>query len=96
MAIPNRALMERHMSSVSKTRSPFRSADGWALGLLIEAGAVRECPDHGHMKDRSDIHAWYEALEHAREDPFPGLSADQATELVKQIWRSVSDTCPEC
>jgi len=34
-------------------RPAYRTLEGWALGTLIEHGAVRECEHHGHMRDRA-------------------------------------------
>jgi hypothetical protein len=38
-------------------RPAYRTVRGWALGVLLEAHAIRECDEHGHMKDRTDPHA---------------------------------------
>jgi hypothetical protein len=35
-------------------RPAYRTLEGWALGMLIEQGAVEECEHHGHRRDRSD------------------------------------------
>jgi hypothetical protein len=29
-------------------------AEGWATSVLLEAGAIRECEEHGWMIDRAD------------------------------------------
>jgi hypothetical protein len=77
-------------------RPPFRTIRGWALGVLLEAHAIKECDEHGHMRDRSDPHA----LEHAREmavhHPFPGTSPDQSLAAIDEVMSSIGDTCPEC
>jgi hypothetical protein len=39
-------------------RPAYRTLQGWALGTLIEQGAVVECEHHGHHRDRGDPHAW--------------------------------------
>ena len=46
--------------------------------VLLEAGAIRECEEHGWMRDRSDPHARERALLVARQDPPPGVSPDEA------------------
>jgi hypothetical protein len=33
---------------------PFRTVEGWARLILLEAGAIRECEEDGWMRDRSD------------------------------------------
>ena len=41
-----------------KERTPaIRTLRGWAISVLQEAGAIRECEEHGWMQDRADPHA---------------------------------------
>jgi hypothetical protein len=43
---------------MTKERRPMiRTPRGWAIVVLQEAGAIRECEEHGWMKDRADPHA---------------------------------------
>jgi hypothetical protein len=35
-------------------REPSRTLRGWAIGVLLETQAIRECEEHGHMRDRTD------------------------------------------
>jgi len=42
-------------------RPDFRTMDRWAIGLLLEVGAIHECDQHGWAKDRMDPHAREEA-----------------------------------
>jgi hypothetical protein len=44
-------------------RPAYRTLRGWALGTLIDQGAVLECPEHGHRIDRADPDAFYRARE---------------------------------
>ena len=69
---------------------------GWAISVLREAGAIRECEDHGWMKERADPHARDYAFDIARQDPPPGLSPDAAAAEVREVLDSIGDTCPEC
>jgi len=81
------------------TKSPrpaFRSVQGWARSILLEAGAIRECEDHGWAKVRSDPDAWEYALPAARKDPPAGVSPEQAVAVVEDVLCSIGDTCPEC
>src|SRR4051794_31530339 len=49
---------------MARGRPPaFRTTEGWARGVLLEAGAISECEEHGGMKDRGDPHARERALE---------------------------------
>ncbi len=77
-------------------RPVCRTLEGWALGILLEAHAVTQCHEHGHMRDRTDPHAWDHARDIARQEPFPGTSPDKAVAAVDEVMRSIGDTCPEC
>jgi hypothetical protein len=35
----------------------IRTLKGWATSVLLEAGAIRECEEHGWMMDRADQQA---------------------------------------
>jgi hypothetical protein len=77
-------------------RPPIRTPRGWAIALLQEAGAIRECEEHGWMRDRADPYARDHAVEIVRRDPPPGLSAEAAAAEVREVLNSIGDTCPEC
>ena len=42
------------MLMMKERRPAFRTIEGWARLVLLEAGAIRECEEHGWMRDRSD------------------------------------------
>lgn len=43
---------------MAKERRPaIRTLRGWAISVLQEAGAIRECEEHGWMQDLADPHA---------------------------------------
>jgi hypothetical protein len=77
-------------------RRAFRTIEGWARSVLIEAGAIHECEEHGWAKDRADPHACDRAVDMARQDPPPGISPDAAAAEVREVLESIGDTCPEC
>jgi len=77
-------------------RPDFRTVDRWAISLLLEAGAIHKCGEHGWAKDRTDPHAREEALRIACEEPLAGLSSDAAVAALREVLDSVGDTCPEC
>jgi hypothetical protein len=80
-----------------KERRPaIRTLRGWAISVLDEAGAIRECEEHGWMLDRADPHALDRAFDIAKRDPLPGVSAAEAAVAVAEVLESVGDTCPEC
>ena len=81
------------LMTTSQRRPAFRTLRGWAISVLQEAGAIRECEDHGWMKDRADPHAREHAIDVARAEPPPGLTPDAA---AAEVGDSIGDTCPEC
>jgi hypothetical protein len=82
---------------IKRERRPaIRTPRGWAIALLQEAGAIRECEEHGWMRDRADPHARDHAVEIAWRDPPPGFSAEAAAAEVREVLNSIGDTCPEC
>ena len=82
---------------MSRERRPaVRTLHGWAISVLIDAGAVRECGQHGLMLDRGDPHARERAFDIARQDPPAGVSPEAAAVAIAEILDSIGDTCPEC
>jgi hypothetical protein len=57
------------MLMIKERRPAFRTIEGWARNVLLEASAIRECEEHGWMRDRADPHARERALLMARQDP---------------------------
>jgi hypothetical protein len=84
------------MLMTKERRAPFRTIDGWARSVLIEAGAIHECEEHGWAKDRADPQARDRALDVARQDPPPGVSPQAAAVAIAEVLDSIGDTCPEC
>ncbi len=60
------------MLMVKEGRPAIRTLQGWAIYVLLEAGAIRECEEHGWMTHRADPHAHERAIAIAR-----GGSADR-------------------
>jgi hypothetical protein len=77
-------------------RPATRSLRGWAISVLQDAGAVRECEEHGWMQDRADPHARERVISIARRSPPPGVSSDDAVAEIEDVLASIGDTCPEC
>ena len=84
------------MPEQAERRSAIRTHRGWAISVLQDAGAIRECEYHGWMRDRADPHARDHALDIARQHPPAGLSPDAAVAEVREVLDSIGDTCPEC
>jgi len=76
-------------------RQAIRTLKGWAIAVLLEAGAIRECEEHGWMIDRADPHARDRALSVARRDPPFGVSPNEAITAMEDFLVSISDS-PEC
>ena len=81
---------------IMKERPAFRTLEGWTRSALLEAGSVRECEEHGWMRDRSDPHARERAFASARQDPPPGISPEQPVAAVRDVLDTIGDTCLEC
>lgn len=82
---------------MTKVRRPAtRTLRGWAIYVLQEAGAIRECEEHGWMQDRADPHARDLAFDIARRDLPMGASTDEAVAEIREVLASIADFCPEC
>ncbi|MDA9538076.1 hypothetical protein ACM41_18310 [Bradyrhizobium sp. CCBAU 21362] len=82
---------------MTKERRPaIRTLQGWAISVLQDAGAIRECEEHGWMQDRADPHARDRAIDIATHNPPAGLSPDDAVVEIQDVLASIGDTCPEC
>lgn len=82
---------------MTKQRRPaIRTLRGWAIQVLQEAGAIRECEEHGWMQDRADPHARERAFDIARRDLPEGVFRQTAEAAVRDVLDSIGDTCPEC
>jgi hypothetical protein len=84
------------MLKTEEKRPATRTIRGWAIAMLHEAGVIRECEDHGWMRDRGDPHAREHALDVASEHPPPGISSQAAAAAIAEVLDSIGDTCPEC
>ena len=81
----------------ARERKPAdRMLYGWALAVLHEAGAIRQCEEHGWMRDRADPHAREHAVSIARQHPPTDISPEQAVAEIRDVLDSIGDTCPEC
>jgi hypothetical protein len=84
------------MLMVVPRRQAIRTLKGWATSVLFEAGAIRECEEHGWMIDRADPQAHDRAFDIARREPPPGISPKVAAVVIAKVLESIGDTCPEC
>ena len=81
---------------LQNTRRAYRTLQGWALGTLIQHGAVTECEQHGHYIDRADPDSWNRAREEAWRNPFPSATAEACIAELEDVMRGIGDTCPDC
>ena len=84
------------MLMMKQRRLTIRTLRGWAISVLQEAGAIRECEEHGWMQDRADPHARERAFDVARRDPPAGVSSQAAAVAIAEVLDSTGDNCPEC
>jgi hypothetical protein len=84
------------MLMTNAKRTPIRTLRGWAIAVLQQAGAIRECDYHGWMQDRADPHARELAFELARQNPPYGLSPEATAAAITEVLDLIGDTCPEC
>jgi hypothetical protein len=77
-------------------RSTTRTTRGWAILVLQEAGAIRQCEEHGWIVDRGDPHACERAMFLARQVAPEGLTSTEAVAALKDVLDGIGDTCPEC
>jgi hypothetical protein len=86
---------------MTKDRRPaIRTLRGWAISVLQEAGAIRECEEHAWMQDRADPHSRVRALTLAYEDhphhQANTLSAATTLRLQFLLRCSVGYLVPPC
>jgi hypothetical protein len=84
------------MLMTKEPRMAIRTLRGWAISVLEEAGAIRECEEHGWMRERADPQARDRAFDIARQDTPPGVSPQAAAVAIAEVLDSIGDTCPEC
>jgi hypothetical protein len=84
------------MLLTKEKRPASRTLRRWAIAVLQEAGAIKECEEHGWMQDRADPHARQRAFDIAREERLPGVSPQAAAVAIAEVLDSVGDSCPEC
>ena len=84
------------MLMMKERRAAMWTLRGWAVSILLEAGAVCECEEHGWLKDRADPDARERALIAARQDPPSAVSLEDAVAAIEDVLGSIGDTCPQC
>jgi hypothetical protein len=55
--------------------------------VLQDAGAIRECEEHGWMQDRADPHAGQRALEMAKQEWPSGLAPEHALAEIGDVLK---------
>jgi hypothetical protein len=77
-------LQEIKMLETKTRRPPIRTLEGWVVSVLLGEGAIRECEEHGWMKDRADPHARERVFDIARRHLPPGVSPQAASVATLQ------------
>ncbi|UEM18069.1 hypothetical protein J4G43_052375 (plasmid) [Bradyrhizobium barranii subsp. barranii] len=77
-------------------RTKMRSLRAWAISVLDEAGAIRECEEHCWIQDRADPHARERAFDMARSHPPLGSTAKEAIAAIDGVLEGIGEVCPEC
>jgi hypothetical protein len=97
--MPASGIRPRREFSMLVTKKPnpaIRMLEGWAISVLMEAGAIRACEEHGWKKDRGDPHARALAFQIAELNRPFGVSPQAAAGAIAEALDSIGDTCPEC
>ena len=81
---------------MTKERPSGRFIERWAIRVLLEAHAIKECGHHGHMQCRGDPEARAEAFEIAHSHPLAGISPEDAVAAVHDVLGNIGEVCPEC
>jgi hypothetical protein len=84
------------MLMTKASRLATRTLRGWAISVLQEAGAIRECEEHSWIQDRADPHARERAIDMARHSVPMGVSPETAAVDIAEVLDGIGDTCPEC
>ena len=82
------------MLMFKERRPAIRTLRGWAISVLNDAGATRECGEHGWMQDCADPHARERAFDIARQHPPQGTSPGAAAAAIAEVLDGIRDTCP--
>jgi len=82
------------MLMTRERRSAIRTQHGWAISVLQEAGAIRECEEHGWRQDRADPHARDRGS--LRGDARGRILAGDVEGALAEVLDSIGDDCPEC
>jgi hypothetical protein len=74
------------MLMTRERRPAIRTLHSWAINVLNEAGAIRECEDHGWMRDRADPHARERAVDIAARTRRLGSRRSRQPSQSRMCW----------
>lgn len=80
------------MLMIKARRPAIRTLPGWAISVLQEAGAIRECEEHGWMQDRADPHTPRARVRHRAPDPFPDCHPGRLRLVAGRTCQSSTNT----
>jgi hypothetical protein len=75
----------RMLMQAKERRSAMPTLRGWAVDTLHEAGAIRECEEHGWMRERADPHARERGLRYRPRCEGQAM-LQQADRLLCESW----------
>jgi hypothetical protein len=76
-------------------RPAVRTLRGWAISVLQDAGAIRECEEHGWMQDHADPHAPQARVCNCVPGSAPGCFLGRCPAEVKDVLDATGHTCAE-
>jgi hypothetical protein len=82
------------LMTTREKRPASRTLRGWAIAVLQEAGAIKECEEHGWMQDRADPHASQRAFDNARVERPPGFRRKRQRSQSPRCWIRLATGAP--
>jgi hypothetical protein len=84
------------MSAPVQLLSEQVAISAWSREILLRADAIQECEAHLYLVNRHDADALEKAKRAAQNNPYPGLTPDEAARRVEDQLNKIGDTCPGC
>jgi hypothetical protein len=81
------------MLMMKQKRPAIRTLRGWVISVLQDAGAIRECEEHGWMQDRGDPDVRERAFDIAHRD-LPDAASPQAAQRLPRYSKASATPVP--
>lgn len=82
------------MSGSKRLLEDIQAERAWAVQLLLDAGALAECDNHGHLTDEMDGTAFDDAVAAGMQDS--GDSEARVRRRLQNALDQYGDECPGC